>query len=53
MFGKLLRKPGFTWSEHGEALLSRRKPWCYERQPRPGMSVIGDRLSELLGVGGR
>lgn len=47
VFRKLLRKPGFTWSEHGETLLLRRKPWYYENQPRPGVSVIGDRLSAL------
>ncbi|MGI5144309.1 hypothetical protein [Streptomyces sp. CA-106110] len=47
VFRKLLRKPGFTWSEHGEALLHRRKPWYYANEPRPGVSVIGDRLSAL------
>ncbi|MEV5160763.1 hypothetical protein [Streptomyces sp. NPDC053728] len=47
VFRKLLRKPGFVWSEHGEALLRRRKPWYYESEPRPGVSVIGDRLSRL------
>ncbi|MFD6423866.1 hypothetical protein [Streptomyces sp. NPDC060198] len=47
VFRKLLRKPGFVWSEHGETLLRRRKPWYYEREPRPGVSVIGDRLSAL------
>lgn len=47
VFRNLLRKPGFTWSEHGEALLRRRKPWYYEHEPRPGVSVIGDRLSRL------
>jgi len=49
VFRKVLRKPNFTWAEHGEALMSRRKPWYYEREPRPGISVIGTRLSELLG----
>lgn len=53
VFRKLLRKPGFTWSEHGDALLRRRKPWYYESDPRPGVSVIGDRLSELLSAGRR
>ncbi|MFG2845704.1 hypothetical protein ACGF12_21390 [Kitasatospora sp. NPDC048296] len=52
VFRKLLRKPGFTWSEHGEELLRRRKPWYYENEPRPGVSVIGERLSELA-AGGR
>ncbi|MYS24964.1 hypothetical protein GTW78_33935 [Streptomyces sp. SID4948] len=50
VFRRLLRKPGFTWSEHGDALLRRRKPWYYLNEPRPGVSVIGDRLSELLRV---
>lgn len=48
VFRKLLRKPEFAWSEHGEALLRRRKPWYYANEPRPGVSVIGDRLSALL-----
>jgi hypothetical protein len=47
VFRKVLRKPNFTWSEHGETLLRRRKAWYYEREPRPGVSVIGTRLSEL------
>jgi hypothetical protein len=47
VFRKILRKPDFTWAEHGEALLRRRKPWYYKREPRPGISVIGTRLSEL------
>jgi len=47
VFGKILRKPNFIWSEHGEMLLRRRKAWYYEREPRPGVTVIGDRLSEL------
>ncbi|WP_327343305.1 hypothetical protein [Streptomyces europaeiscabiei] len=48
VFRKLLRKPEFTWSEHGEALLRRRKSWYYANESRPGVSVIGDRLSALL-----
>jgi hypothetical protein len=50
VFRKVLRKPGFTWAEHGEALLCRRKPWYYEREPRPGVSVIGARLAELAAI---
>ncbi|MFI8367506.1 hypothetical protein [Streptomyces sp. NPDC085466] len=53
VFRKLLRKPGFTWNEDGDALLRRRKPWYYESAPRPGVSVIGDRLGRLLGEGRR
>lgn len=48
VFRKVLRKPKFTWAEHGEALMRRRKPWYYERESGPGISVIGARLSELL-----
>ena len=48
VFRKMLRKPDFTWAEHGEALLRRRKPWYYEQEPRPGISVIGTRLTELV-----
>ena len=48
MFRKVLRRPDFTWAEHGEALMRRRKPWYYEREARPGFVVIGERLSELL-----
>ena len=49
VFRKVLRKPNFTWAEHGETLMRRRKPWYYEHEPHPGISVIGARLSELLG----
>jgi hypothetical protein len=47
VFRKILRKREFTWAEHGEELMRRRKAWYYEREPRPGVSVIGDRLLEL------
>jgi hypothetical protein len=50
VFRKVLRKPGFTWADHGEALLRRRKPWYYEQEPRPGVSVIGARLAELAAL---
>jgi hypothetical protein len=52
VFRKILRKRDFTWAEHGEALMRRRKAWYYQREPRPGVSVIGDRLLELA-FGGR
>jgi hypothetical protein len=50
VFRKVLRKSGFTWADHGEALLRRRKPWYYEHEPRPGVSVIGARLQELTSL---
>jgi hypothetical protein len=46
-FRKILRQRDFTWAEHGEALMRRRKAWYYQREPRPGVSVIGARLMEL------
>ncbi|ROR43110.1 type II toxin-antitoxin system VapC family toxin [Kitasatospora cineracea] len=52
VFRRLLRKPGFTWAEHGGELLRGRKPWYYAQEPRPGVSVIGERLGELA-AGGR
>jgi hypothetical protein len=52
VFRKILRRRDFTWAEHGEALMRRRKKWYYRREPRPGVSVIGDRLLELA-FGGR
>ena len=52
VFRKILRRQDFTWTEHGEALMRRRKEWYYEREPRPGVSVIGDRLLELA-IGSR
>ncbi len=48
VFRKVLRQPHFTWAEHGEALLRRRKPWYFEHEPRPDRTVIGARLSELI-----
>jgi len=48
VFRKTLRQPHFTWAEHGEALLRRRKPWYYEHEPRPDGTVIGARLIELI-----
>jgi hypothetical protein len=50
VFRKVLRKPGFTWADHGEALLRRRKASYYEQEPRPGISVIGSRLQQLIAL---
>jgi hypothetical protein len=51
VFRKILRRREFTWTEHGEALMRRRKAWYYRREPRPGVTVIGDRLLELASGG--
>jgi hypothetical protein len=50
VFRKVLRKSSFIWADHGEALLRRRKAWYYEHEPRPGVSVIGARLAELIAL---
>jgi hypothetical protein len=47
VFRKILRQRDFTWAEHGEALMRRRKAWYYQHKPRPGVSVVGARLMEL------
>ena len=33
VFRKILRQRDFTWAEHGEALMRRRKAWYYRREP--------------------
>ena len=43
----------FTWAEHGEALMRRRKPWYYQREPCPGVTVISNRLVDLACGGPR
>ena len=53
VFRKILRRRDFTWAEHGEALMRRRKAWYYQHEPRPGVTVIGDRLLELASGGPR
>ena len=47
VFRKVLRKPNFTWAEHGEALMCR-EALVLRARARPGISVIGARLSELV-----
>lgn len=49
IFGALLRKPGFLWSRDGEKLLYRKKKSFFDSEPTPSISVIGARLTELLG----
>jgi hypothetical protein len=49
IFRTLLRKPGFTWSRDGEKLLRREKKPYFDREPVPSVSIVGQRLVELLG----
>jgi hypothetical protein len=53
VFRTLLRKPGFSWSRDGENLLRRDKKPFFDREPTPSISIVGERLAELLGSGTR
>jgi hypothetical protein len=35
VFRKILRRRDFTWAEHGEPLMRRRKAWYYQHEPDP------------------
>ncbi|WP_194916301.1 hypothetical protein [Catenulispora rubra] len=48
VFAALLGKPDFSWSRNGEALLTRKKPEFFDREPTPSMTVTGTRLAQLL-----
>ena len=48
VFRTLLRKPGFTWARDGENLLRRRKRAFVVEDPMPSISIVGERLAELL-----
>lgn len=48
VFAALLGKPDFFWSRDGEALLARKKPEFFDREPTPSMTVTGTRLTQLL-----
>ena len=48
VFRALLGKPGFSWSRDGEKLLYRHKKPFVDREPVPSISVVGERLADLL-----
>jgi hypothetical protein len=48
VFRALLGKPGFCWSRDGEKLLYRHKKPFVDREPAPSISVVGERLADLL-----
>jgi hypothetical protein len=50
VFGALLRKSGFSWSRDGEKLLRSHKEPFFDREPLPSISIVGERLAELLGT---
>jgi hypothetical protein len=47
VFRRVLGNRNFTWSQHGEGLLRKRKPGYYDGDPLPGVAVLGDRVLEL------
>jgi hypothetical protein len=47
VYRKVLRQPHFTWAEHGEALLRKRKSWYFDRDPYPCVVPAGRRLADL------
>ncbi len=51
VFRAVLGKSQFSWERDGEALLRRRKKEFFEREPRPSVSPVGDRVAELLRAG--
>ena len=53
VFRALLRKPGFSWARDGEKLVRRHKKSFFDSEPTPSVSIIGERLSELLGIGAK
>ncbi|MDK1475479.1 hypothetical protein QNO07_18985 [Streptomyces sp. 549] len=51
VFRALLRKPGFRWERDGDALLRTHKRDFFHADPMPTVTVVGDRLLELLRSG--
>lgn len=47
VFRRVLGNRGFTWRQHGEGLLRKRKPRYYESEPLPSVAVLSDRVMEL------
>lgn len=48
VFRKALGKPRFSWDRDGERMLRRRKKQFFLDEPMPSVSVLGERLVELL-----
>lgn len=53
VFRTLLRKPAFSWSKDGEKLLRRHKKSFFDCEPMPSISIVGERLAELLRAAAR
>ena len=48
VFRRVLANRGFSWLQHGEGLLRKRKPGYFETEPLPGVAVLSDRVMELV-----
>lgn len=48
VFRTALGKPRFSWGRDGERMLRRRKKQFFLSEPMPSVSVLGERLVELL-----
>lgn len=48
VFRALLRRPRFSWSRDGEKLLRRYKKSFMDGEPTPSVSIVGERLADLL-----
>jgi hypothetical protein len=44
---RVLGNRGFSWRQHGEGLLRKRKPGYFEAEPLPSVAVLSDRVMEL------
>jgi hypothetical protein len=47
VFRRVLGNRGFSWRQHGEGLLRKRKPGYFEAEPLPSVAVLSDRLMDL------
>lgn len=48
VFGRLLKKRGFTWADHGEALLRNHKPRYFDGSRLPRNVTVSQTLAEAL-----
>lgn len=48
VFGKLLKKRGFTWADHGEALLRKHKPGYFDGSRLPRNVMLSETLADAL-----
>ena len=47
VFQKVLGNRNFTWRQHGEGLLRKRKPGAFTGESTPGVAVLSDRVLDL------